>query len=412
MRLFKAIDANLFRLVWGQGAATFSDNILGMALPLLAALILHASPAQMGLLATVEMLPWLLVTLFAGVWIDQGSPQRVLVYSAVLRGVLLLSIPLGVWAGWFSFPWLVGVTLLIGILQVFFDLAVNAFVASAVDRNKLVGANSQIESSRMVARVGAPGLGGVLVQTLGGPLTILINAVLDFVAALLLQRIPAREGPRMQNRKLIWGEIGAGLKAVLYDPYLRPLVFSTTNYNLHVGILTGIKVLFLVRELHVPPVWIGLILGAQSAGGLLGATLAPRVSARLGLGRTAILGMLLAAMAAFVAPLVYAPPLIAAGLIAAAGFAGAVAIVVCNVNVVSLRQARTAPQMQGRVAATSRFISFGLGSLGGLLGGLLAEALGLRVGMLIAALIATTAFGWLYFSPVREVRKLPTPTEG
>lgn len=412
VRLFKAIDINLFRLVWGQGAATFSDNILGVALPLLAALTLHVTPAQMGLLATAEMLPWLLVTLFAGVWIDQGSPQRVLVFSAAVRGVLLLSIPLGLWAGWLSFPWLVGVALLIGVLQVFFDLAVNAFVAGVVGRDKLVTANSQIESSRMVARVGAPGLGGVLVQTLGSPLTILLNAALDFAATLLLRRIPAKEGPKLQNRKLIWSEIGAGLRAVLYDPYLRPLVFSTTNYNLHVGILTGLKVLFLTRELHVPPVWIGIILGVQSAGGLLGATVASRVSARLGLGRTAILGMLLAAMAAFVAPLVYASPLVAAGLVAAAGFAGAVAIVVCNINVISLRQARTASHMQGRVAATSRFIGFGLGSLGGLLGGLLAEALGLRAGMLIAALIAATSFLWLYFSPVRGIMALPAQPEG
>lgn len=409
--LFKSLETNLFRLVWGQGSATFSDHILGIALPLLAALTLRATPAQMGLLATAEMLPWLLVTLFAGVWIDQGSPKKVLVLSAAARGVLVALIPVALWLGWLSFPLLVAMALLIGVLQVFFELAVGAFVASAVERDKLMTANSQIETSRMVASVAAPGLGGILVQTAGGPLTIVLNAALDFASALLLRRIPARTQEKLQGRKLIWGEIGEGLRAVLHDPYLRPLVLSSANYNLHMGILLGLNVLFLTRELGIPPAWVGIILGVQSAGGLLGATIAPKVSERLGLGRAAVLTMLLAALAAFVAPLVYAPPLVATVLIALSSFVGAASIVVRNVSVVSLRQARTPDHMQGRVGATSRFIGFGLGSLGGIIGGLLAEALGLRAGMLIAALIAVSSLLWLYFSPVRSVTELPGQPE-
>ena len=405
--MFKTLDVNLFRLVWGQGAVTFSAGILGVALPLLAAVTLHATPTQMGLLATAQTLPWLLVTLFAGVWIDQGSPKQILVVSNYARGILLLSIPLALWLGWLSFAWLLVVSLLLGVLRVFFDLAVNAFVPNAVERNKLVSANSQIESSRMVAGVAGPGLGGVLVQAITAPLTVFLNAVLYFVAAFIMSRIPASPQAKVQTRRLIWSEIGEGLGAVLRDPYLRPLVFSSANYNLHMGSLLALEVLYLTRTLSVPPAWVGIIFGIQSAGGLLGATLASRVTDWLGLGRTSIITMLLAALAAFVAPLVYAPPLAAAVLIAGAGFIGAAAIVVRNVSVVSLRQARTPDHLQGRVGATSRFIGFGLGSLGGILGGLLAEALGLRAGMLVAALIALSSFLWLYFSPVRSVTVLP-----
>ncbi|MBF6594043.1 MAG: MFS transporter [Thermaceae bacterium] len=412
--MFKNLDINLFRLVWGQGAVTFSAGILGIALPLLAALTLHATPTQMGLLATAQTLPWLLVTLFAGVWIDQNSPKQILVVSNYARGILLLSIPVALWLSWLSIAWLLVASLLLGVFQVFFELSVNAFVPNAVKREQLITANSQIESSRMIARVGGPGFGGVLVQAITAPLTILLNGILYFVAAIIMQGIPGDTPAQVERRaakRPIWNEMSQGLRVVLQDPYLRPLVFSSANYNLHMGILLALEVLFLTRELSVPPAWVGIIFGVQSAGGLLGAALASKITGWLGLGRTAIVTMFLAALVAFVAPMVYAPPLVAAALISAASFIGAAAIVVRNVSVVSLRQARTPNQMQGRVVASSRFIGFGLGSLGGILGGLLAQWLGLRYGLLISALIASLSFLWLYFSPIRSITMLPGQPE-
>ncbi|GIW27598.1 MAG: MFS transporter [Meiothermus sp.] len=407
----KGIPVQFRYLLWGQTSVTFGAVILEVALPLLAAITLNASPSQMGLLATLQTLPWLVITLFAGVWIDQGSPKRIMAWANYGRGLLLLTIPLAGWLGWLSIEWLWVVAFAYGMLRVFFDLSVSAFVPSIAGREHLIAANSQLESSRQVATVAGPGVAGLLVQAIGAPLTVLLNAFLYWVSALLIQRIPSSESQQVRSPKLLLSEVGEGLRLVFSDGYLRALVLSSATFNLHIGMLAGLQILFLSRVLEIPPAWIGVIFGVVGLGALVGALTAARFTNWLGMGGIVIRMQLISSLTGVAFALVQAPPIVAAFLVSLILFIKAVSTVVRNVNVVSIRQARTPRHLLGRVGGTSQFVGIGLGSLGGILGGLLAEWLGIRQATLIAGLIAIFSFTWLYFSPIRGLKGLPDALE-
>ncbi|ADD27956.1 MFS transporter [Meiothermus ruber] len=401
------IPAKFRYLLWGQSSVTFGAVVLEVALPLLAAVTLQASPTQMGLLATLQTLPWLVITLFAGVWIDRGNPRRIMTWANYGRGLLLLSIPLAGWLGWLSIEWLWVVAFAYGLLRVFFELSVSAFVPSVVERTQLVAANSQLESSRQVATVAGPGVAGLLVQTIGAPLTVLLNAFLYWISAFLIQRIPSSESQQVRSPKLLLSEVGEGLRLVFSDAYLRALVLSSATFNLHIGMLAGLQVLFLSRVLEIPPAWIGVIFAVVGLGALVGALTAARFTGWLGIGGVVIRMQLISSLAGVAFALVQAPPVVAATLVGLILFVKAASTVIRNVNVVSIRQARTPQHLLGRVGGTSQFVGIGLGSLGGIVGGLLAEWLGIREATLIAGLIAMFSFSWLFFSPIRSLKGLP-----
>ncbi|MCX7801754.1 MAG: MFS transporter [Meiothermus ruber] len=401
------IPAKFRYLLWGQSSVTFGAVVLEVALPLLAAVTLQASPTQMGLLATLQTLPWLVITLFAGVWIDRGNPRRIMTWANYGRGLLLLSIPLAGWLGWLSIEWLWVVAFAYGLLRVFFELSVSAFVPSVVERTQLVAANSQLESSRQAATVAGPGVAGLLVQTIGAPLTVLLNAFLYWISAFLIQRIPSSESQQVRSPKLLLSEVGEGLRLVFSDAYLRALVLSSATFNLHIGMLAGLQVLFLSRVLEIPPAWIGVIFAVVGLGALVGALTAARFTGWLGIGGVVIRMQLISSLAGVAFALVQAPPVVAATLVGLILFVKAASTVIRNVNVVSIRQARTPQHLLGRVGGTSQFVGIGLGSLGGIVGGLLAEWLGIREATLIAGLIAMFSFSWLFFSPIRSLKGLP-----
>ncbi len=201
--------------------------------------------------------------------------------------------------------------------------------------------------------------------------------------------------------------MGEGLRLVFSDAYLRALVLSSATFNLHIGMLAGLQVLFLSRVLEIPPAWIGVIFAVVGLGALVGALTAARFTGWLGIGGVVIRMQLISSLAGVAFALVQAPPVVAATLVGLILFVKAASTVIRNVNVVSIRQARTPQHLLGRVGGTSQFVGIGLGSLGGIVGGLLAEWLGIREATLIAGLIAMFSFSWLFFSPIRSLKGLP-----
>ena len=397
------------QLLWGQGAATFGAQIMLVAMPLVAALTLKASPLQMGLLATAQMIPWLLVTLFAGVIIDNGSPRRILWWSNIARGALILLIPLAYLLNFLSYPLLLLIALLYGVLNVFYDLALQTFVPSVVTKDQLIKANGQLESSRQVASIAGPGIGGALIQAITAPFTLLAGALVFFFSAFSISRITTQKETTIKNRRFDWNEIREGWQAVFNSHTLRTLVLSSATYNFATGMYTGVAILFFTRDLTITAAGIGVVWAIQSVGGVLGALFGRNITAQYGLGGTIWRMYLIAALGAFIGPLTLSTGAVAVAIVSIGSFLGAVAIVVSSVNSVSLRQSVTPTHLLGRVNATTRFVSFGLGSLGGLAGGLIAEHLGLRNTMFMVAGIATIACLWVYFSPLRILRAWPPP---
>jgi len=395
-----------FRRLWAaQTVSQFGSEITGLALPLLAILVLGASTFEVAALAVVDWLPFFLFSLPAGVWIDRLPRRPILIAADLGRAAVLGSIPLAYLLDVLTLGQLYLVGLLAGTFTVFFDLSYQSYLPSVVERDELAEGNSKLEVSRSSAQVAGPGLAGVLVSALTAPYAILVDAVSFLGSALFLSRIarPERTPERAhEERAGFRAEIREGLRFVLRHPILRPIVLFVGVSNVFVTMLFAIYLVYAVRELDLDATTIGVIFSLGSVGSLVGALTANRVARRVGIGpgliavaTTGGLGLLLIPLATgdFVIPF-----LVLANVLW--GF------FVLNyfVSAISLIQAITPDHLLGRTNASRRFVVQGVIPVGALLGGTLGTVLGLRTTIAIGAIGASVAVLPLLFSPLRAVR--------
>ncbi|HEY8291581.1 MAG TPA: MFS transporter, partial [Thermomicrobiales bacterium] len=401
--------ANFLRLWTGQTISQFGSQITLLALPLAAALTLHATPAEMGILSAAETAPFLLVGLFAGVWVDRLHRRPILLITDFARGVLLLAIPLAALLGALTIGLLYAVAFLVGILTVFFDVAYQSFLPALVGRAQLVEGNSKLEVSRSAAQIAGPGAAGGLVQLVTAPIAIVVDAASFFISALFLVFVRVPEpapAPRIAGRS-IWREIGEGLRVVVHNPLLRAIAGSTATSNLGGNIAQAILILYLTRPLGLGAGVIGVIFATGSVGFLCAALLAERIAGRFGLGPAIVGSIAVGALGALLIPIAQRPAGFAIPLLIASQFILGGSGTVYNINQVSLRQAITPDHLLGRMNATMRFIVWGTLPIGALIGGVLGGAIGLRPTLIVGAVIQSGAFLWTYFSPVRALREQP-----
>ncbi len=312
-------NTDFLKLWAGQTVSLFGSQITVLALPLLAALTLDATPAQMSLLVAAGAAPDLLVGLIAGVWVDRLRRRPLLIGADLGRAALLLSIPLAALVGALRLWLLVAVAFGLGLLTTIFGIAYQSYLPALVPRDDLVEANGRLEAGSAVAGVAGPGLAGGLVQWVTAPVAVLLDALSFLLSALLLGRIRTVEPPTpaaAQSR--VWGEIGAGLRAVAGAPLLRALAGSAATFNFFDNFLFAVYVLYLTRELGLGPAAVGAVFAIGGAGGLLGALLAGPIARRIGLGRALVGAILLAGLGELGIALAGGPPAAALAGVAAA----------------------------------------------------------------------------------------------
>lgn len=396
-----------FLKLWtAQTISVFGDNFTGLALPIIAAISLQATPGQMGILTAVERAPFLLLGLFAGVWVDRMRRRPILIAGDIGRGLVLLSIPAAAFAGSLGMPQLYVVGFLIGCFTVFFDVSYQSYLPSLVERRQLVEGNSKLEATRSVAQLAGPGVAGGVIQMLTAPVAIILDALSFFTSAGLIGaiRLPEQAPPPAERRALLV-EVREGLGVVFGNRYLRSIAAATGTSNLFSSSLFALYILFVTRELGLTPAAIGLIFSLGNVAGLIGALTAGRLAARFGVGRV-IVGSIAVGGLGFI-PVGLATPATAYPMLILAGALGIFGSLVYNINQVSLRQAITPMRLQGRMNATMRFLVWGTMPLGGLLGGALGETLGLRTAILLSAVGGAFAFLWVLLSPVRGLAAIP-----
>ncbi len=398
------------QLLLADAVSQLGTQVTMLAMPLVAVLALNASRVQVGLLAACESAAFLLVGLPAGAWVDRWRRRRVLVVNDLCRAALLGTVPLAWWLGRLGMPQLFAVALLTGVCTVFFDVAYQSYLPHLVERDELVEGNAKLEAVRGVNQIAGPTVGGLLVQALGGPFAIAVNAATFLGSAAFLGRIRSRETRRPRAADAHLGrEIREGLRFVLGNRLLRAIAGCTSSANLFAAITAPMAIVLLARELRVSAGVIGVVLSMSSVGALLGALAAPRVTRLLGQGRTLWMAM------AFSAPFEVLLPLAQRGWLlwaAATGWAfGWFGAIVYNITQVSFRQRLTPERLLGRMNASMRFLVWGPMPLGGVLGGLLGQYLGVRPALWIAAVGQMLAFLPTFLSPLRRMRELPSGAE-
>ena len=400
-----------FRLLWGgETISHFGSAISAIALPLVAVTTLAVTPFQMGILTSAETAAFLLVGLPAGAWLDRMRRRPVMLAADVARGVLLASIPLAWWAGMLSYEQLLVVALATGVATVFFDVAYQSYLPSLVGREVLIEGNSKLESTRSLAQVTGPAVGGGLVQLLGATMAVLVDAVSYLVSAVALAAVRTHEPqPAPAEHPRLRSQIAEGLQFVLRHRLLRAIAACTGSFNLFNGVQMAVIILFLARELGLSAGTIGLLFTAGGIGGLLGAVTSAWWARRVGQARIIWLSTLVTSPFGLLIPL--AEPGWRIGLIFLADLVIGYGVVVYNVAQVSFRQAICPDRLLGRMNASVRFLVWGTLPLGGLIGGVLGEWLGIRGALWVAMAGQSVAVAWVLASPLRTMRDLPQTDE-
>jgi MFS family permease len=397
-----------FMRLWGaQTISQFGTQVTFLALPLAAIVVLDASAFEVAVLGAVEWAPWLLFSLPVGAWVDRVLRRPILVLADVGRALVLLSVPLAYAVDALTIWQLYAVGFAIGVLTVFFDVAYQSYLPSLVERHQLEDGNSKLEISRSGAQLAGPGFAGVLVDIVTAPVAILADAVSFLASAAWLARIKTEERLELREEQQgrLFGEILDGLRFVLRNPYLRPSMIYVAVFNFFGTVMQSILLVYAVRELDLSPAAIGIVFAIGNVGFLAGAFVAPRISARFGIGSTLIGSALVGGLSMFLVPLAPQsnpiPFLIGQGVII--GFA----VVLYNVAAISFFQAITPDRMLGRMNASRRFVVWGTIPLGALAGGALASSIGLRETLFVGAAGSAAAFIPLVLSPLRSLKRVP-----
>lgn len=396
-------------LLWGgQSISEIGSQISILAIPLAAVITLAATPFQVGLLGTLQFLPFLAVGLVAGVWVDRLPRRRILIAADCGRLVALGSIPLVAALHHLTIWQLYAVALVSGTLTVFFDVAYQSYLSSLVDRDQLVSGNARLTFSSATAEFAGPGLGGLLVGWLTAPIAVVADAVsygMSVISLLLIRRKEA--APARGERRSLLRELGEGLRYVLGHRVLRLIAACTGTSNLFAHMAMAVVIVYAVREIGLSPAQIGLWFALGSLGGIAGAAVAGRVAARLGTGPTLIVTILSGQAAWLIIPA--APKSLALPLFIVSGVIGSLGIAY-NITQVSLRQAITPQRLQGRMNATIRFLVWGPNPVGAFIGGVLGGAIGLHATLWVAAIGGLLAIVPVSLRPVRTLRVTPEPT--
>ena len=403
-----------FLKLWtAETVSQFGSQITGLALPLVAATILQVSPFEFGLLTTIEFLPFIFLSLPAGVWVDRLPRRPILIIGDLGRAIALVSIPVAFYFDVLTIWQLYAVGFVTGCLTVFFDVAYQSYLPSIVDRDQLVEGNSKLEITRSASQILGPGAAGILIGIVRAPFAILLDAlsfVLSAAFVFLIRRAEppiephdAASGPRPSMRN----EIAGGWRYVTGHQWLRSIAATTGTSNFFGNISGAILILFLVRDRGLTAEFIGFAFSIGSLGVLLAALVTGRLTRRIGVGRMLIatsIGFSLSGL-----PIAAAPDNLVFPGLAFSTFLGGFCGVAWNINQVSLRQAITPARMQGKMNATMRFIVWGTMPIGAIIGGILGQTIGLHATIWVGAIGGLVAFVPVTLSPVRHLVTMPEP---
>ncbi|MFI1992201.1 MFS transporter [Actinoplanes sp. NPDC020271] len=400
-------DHDFAKLWGGLTVSRLGSAVATVVTPLIAVQELDADALTVSLLTAAAWLPWLLIGLPAGAWVDRVPKRPVLLACDAAGALLVASIPLTAWLGHLTVIHLLVVALLTGVAEVFSEIAYTGYLPAMFDADRLIQANALANGSDSAARIAGPALGGALAAAAGAVTGLIIDAASFAVsfAGLLAIRRPERTVARVP-RQGIAREIRAGMGWLARDRYLRSIMVHGAVSNLALNGYGAITVVFLVREVGVSTGTVGLLLSASGLGGVAAASAVPFLVRRLGAARVLVTVKAAAGCASLLLP--FTGP--GAGLIVFAAGSALVAAFIVAGNVITggFRQAYVPSELLGRVLTAMQFVNYGTIPVGAVLGGVLATAYGSRVSMVVMTVTYALAGLIIVLGPFRGRRDLPS----
>ncbi len=400
-----------FRLLWtGETTSSFGSSVSAFALPLVALSVLHASVLLVSIITAAAWLPWLVVGLPAGAWVDRMRRRPVMMAADLVSIAAFGSIVVAAAVGWLTSVQLVLAAFIAGVATVFFQTAYRAFLPTVLEPEELLEGNAKLQGSEQVTHVIGPGAAGLIAQLTSAVGGVVVDVASFVISALCLARMHVAEpAPAVRERRLRQ-EIGAGLTLMRHDPLLRINAIFGCLANLTLTGYQAVVIVFLVRVVGLGPGTAGLLLALASLGGVFGALSARRVAAGIGSARAVLLGKIGLAPFGLLIPLTQRGAGVILFLLGSIMVVGG--IVVGNIVWSGWVQMYYPAEMLGRISTSVQVINFGAIPLGAVLAGGIASAAGTRtalwvmlIGLVLSALV-------LLAGPLRTMRDLPTRENG
>ncbi|GHO93902.1 MFS transporter [Reticulibacter mediterranei] len=263
-----------YLLLWGgQVVSMTGSQVSQLVFPLLILALTH-SPAQTGIAAALQSLPYLVLSLPAGALVDRWNRKRVMIFCSLGRGLCVASVPLALWLGHVTLVQLYLVSLLEGILFVFFDLAEVSSLPQVVSKQQLPAASAQNIAALNLAALLGSSLGGWLygVSRLFPFLFDALSYLCSVLSLLFIQTAFQQE--RNIAAHSLSAEVKEGLKWLWEQRLVRSLGLLLCVCNLMTEGLPLIAIV-LGQHLHASAVDLGLLFSGTGLAGVLGALAAP-----------------------------------------------------------------------------------------------------------------------------------------
>lgn len=399
-----------FRFLWaGQTVSTIGDQMSGLALPVLAVLMLNASEWQVGLMNAAGLSAFLLIGLPAGAWVDRWIKRRVMIWADVVRMLAVLSVPIVYFSGHLTMWYVIATAAVMSVAAVFFDVSYQSVLPLMLPKDQMAKANSALETTAQTSSVAGPAVIGFLLTILKAPLLMFFDALSFLVSWITLSMMKVEEKPTSKtDRQPLRKEIAEGVRFVAKHPIISRITATTSISNLFGSASMTLVPILVLRTMHLPAPLYGLMFTAGAVGGLLGAVSAAKLGTWIGQGNLVIGAIALNGLAGFAFPLaaILGNPAIGVPLIIVAEALIAFTGLVYNITQVSARQALCPEHLLGRMNASIRFFVWGVMPISALSAGALATFFGIIPVMLVAACGAVLAVTFVFFSPLRGMRNI------
>lgn len=391
-------------LAFANLGAQSAEQLSLAAVPLVAVIALGAGPGEIGFLAAIQTLPFLLLSIPLGLLADRMPRRQLMVIAEVLRALSLFGLLVALLLNVLSINLLAILGFLGAVGTVGFSVTAPALVPALVPRDALASANSRLELARSTAYTAGPALAGALVAWAGASAAFVLAAILSTAAVALLLKLA--EPARAANvKRHPWLELQDGAKLVWHDPLLRPILYTSVAWNIAWFVLQATYIPYAIRALGLNASVVGLTLATYGFGMIVGSILAPRIIAALPFGRAIQVGPAFSVAAAFAMVLTLVIPY--AAMAAFAFFLFGAGPIIWTITSMTLRQTVTPSAMLGRVSALFITVSMGARPIGAALGGFVGATWG-EPACLLLSLAGFGVQAWIIFaSKVSQLKNLP-----
>ena len=269
-----------------QAVSAVGARITRTVLPIIAILLIDATPTEVAILSALGFAPSVIVGLFAGGIADRRAKRPLMIGADIFRALIILSIPLAANSGVLSMGQIYLVAALTGAASSLFDIADKTFLPAVLPKEQLVDGNARLEASDAVAEGIGPWIGGALVGLVGAPMALVFDAASYLWSALLLGLV-RREAPVDTNLREadgtgLFADARIGLRASLAQPMIARILLATIILSLSGGFFMALYMVVTVDLLALSPTMVGAIIGVGGLGGVLGAISAPALRRRFG----------------------------------------------------------------------------------------------------------------------------------